>query len=124
MQKNMRCPSNKYRVPHKIWDFIDDPSSIIIRSFISLFSDNFLLINAYYAIFPFNFSNFFAHLFVQHLLIFAAEFAHFFLQKGCAKMRNLSGKKNQKLRAKCGSFQKRFFRSAEKIFTVVGVYIN
>ena len=36
MQKNMRCPSNKYRVPHKIWDFIDDPSSIIIRSFISL----------------------------------------------------------------------------------------
>ena len=94
--KNMRCPSNKYRVPHKIWDFIDDPSSIIIRSFISLFSDNFLLINAYYAIFPFNFSNFFAHLFVQYLLIFTAEFAHFFLQKGFAKMRNLSGEKKTK----------------------------
>ena len=105
----MRCPSNKYRVPHKIWDFIDDPSSIIIRSFISLFSDNFLLINAYYAIFPFSFSNFFAHLFVQYLLIFAAEFAHFFLQKGCAKMRNLSGEKKPKTSRKMWKFPETIF---------------
>ena len=68
-----------------------------------------MLINAYYAIFPFNFSNFFAHLFVQHLLIFAAEFAHFFLQKGFAKMRNLSGEKKPKTSRKMWKFPETIF---------------
>jgi len=108
--KNMRCPSNKYRVPHKIWDFIDDPSSIIIRSFISLFSDNFLLINAYYAIFPFNFSNFFAHLFVQYLLIFLPRNSRiFFFKRDSQKCGIWAGKKKPKTSRKMWKFPETIF---------------
>ena len=91
----MRCPSNKYRVPHTRWDFSDNPSSIIIRSFIWLFIDNFLLINAYYAIFPCNFSNFFCTFVRAIFADFCRGIRAFFLQKVCEKNAEFERKKTK-----------------------------